>query len=301
MQQLMGSIRRQVGRALRSLGLDLSPRVGPDIDRKLQLLLMSEYRRCVSEGRQLPSFSDVEFASFSQNGEDGILLLLFAVLGATNKTVVEACAGDGIECNAANLIVNHGWSGLLFDGNAAALERGRRFYAKRSGGWRLRRLPPRLVSAWITADNINELIKENGVAGEIDLLSLDLDGVDYWIWKAMTAVSPRVVVLEYNNRWAANQSVTVPYRSDFLGTGVSVAGVGYFGASLMACTKLARLKGYRLVGANSPNTNAFFLRNDVGPEHFPEVTVESCLSAEYAIHQHREKYPLIADLPVEIV
>jgi len=267
----------------------------------MQLLLIADYRRCLSAGQSLPSFAESEFSSFSQNGEDGILLMLFAVIGAKNKVVVEVCAGDGIECNAANLIVNHGWAGLLFDGDDAALKRGREFYSSRSSGWRFRRLPPTLVSAWITADNINSLIKENGVVGEIDLLSLDLDGVDYWIWNAIDAVSPRVVVLEYNNRWDANQSVTVPYRPDFLGTGASVAGVGYFGASLLAFTRLARKKGYRLVGSNSPNTNAFFLRNDVGVEQFREVSVESCLTSDYAAFQHREKYPLIKNLPVESV
>lgn len=276
-------------------------RAGRDIDRQLQMSLAAEYRRCALTGHPLPSFAESEFSSFSQNGEDGILHLIFSVIGTTNKTAVEACAGDGIECNATNLIVNHGWAGLLFDGEAAALERGREFFALRHNGWRFRRIPPRLVAAWITSQNINALISENGVSGEIDLLSLDLDGVDYWIWKEISVIRPRVVVLEYNNRWSAEQSVTVPYQPDFVGSGASVSGDGYFGASLLAFAKLAQQKGYRLVGANSPNTNAFFIRNDVGGSHFPEVSVESCLSSDYAVAQRRDKYPLISHLPVEVV
>ena len=104
----------------------------------------------------MPSFEDTEFRAFSQNGEDGILLYVFSLIGMGGRRCVEICAGDGIECNTANLIVNHGWNGLLFDGDKRLIERGRAYYA-RLGGYVL--LPPRLVNAWITRDNINELIK----------------------------------------------------------------------------------------------------------------------------------------------
>jgi hypothetical protein len=301
LKKSVGRVGRAVLRASGVLGGQFESPSGRDLDRQMQMLLAAEYRRCVAERCPLPAFSDAEFSSFSQNGEDGILHLLFSVLGTTNKIAVEACAGDGIECNAANLIVNHGWSGLLLDGDSASLQRGREFYANRASGWRLRRIPPRLVAAWITAENINDLIFSNGVSSEIDLLSIDLDGVDYWIWKSLSVIAPRVVVVEYNNRWSASQSVTVPYRPDFVGHEASDIGEGYFGASLLAFTKLAAEKGYRLVGSNSPNTNAFFFRKDLGTEWFPEVSVESCLSSEYAKAQHRDKYPLISGRPVHEV
>jgi len=269
-----------------------------DHDRLLQILISQRYSQIVKSGGPLPSFRDVEFSSYSQNGEDGILLLIFSVVGAQTRRAVEICGGDGIECNLANLIINHGWSGLLFDGNKEAIEKGNTFYAQRTNAWRLHRLPPVLVHAWITTENVNDLIRQNGMSGEIDLLSLDMDGVDYWIWKAITCITPRVVVLEYNNRWNSELSVTVPDQKDFVGRGASEEGEGYFGASLLAFTKLAKEKGYRLVGANSPNTNAFFLRNDVGNGIFPEVSVNTCLSSEYAVFQQRTKYHLIKDLPV---
>lgn len=270
-------------------------------DRQLQILLVQTYRRAAKQGEALPSFADVEFSSYSQNGEDGILLLIFSVIGSQTKRVVEVCAGDGIECNAANLIINHGWSGVLFDGDADLIKRGKAFYAKRTNAWRFHRLPPMLVHSWLTAENVNDIIRENGVTGNTDLLSLDMDGIDFWIWKRLDCISPRVVVLEYNNRWTSQQSITVPYSVDFVGTGASVEGEGYFGASLPAFVKLGREKGYRLVGSNSPNTNAFFMRDDVGADFFPEVTAESCLSSDYAIHQHQTKFPLIKDKPVVYV
>lgn len=268
------------------------------LDRQLQILLSMHFRELAASGRSLPTFGEVEFSTCSQNGEDGILLFIFSIIGTTNKRVVEAAAGDGIECNAANLILNHGWEGLLLDGNAALIERGKAFYGQRNNAWRLRRLPPALIHAWIDRDNIDELIGSHGMAGPIDLLSLDMDGIDFWIWKAIQSAQPRVVVVEYNNRWSSDQSLTVPYARDFVGKGASVDGEGYFGASLKAFTCLAKEKGYRLIGANSPNTNAFFMKDDVGVDNFPEVSVESCLASAYAIHQHATKYPLIKNLPV---
>jgi len=295
---LLGYLSKAIDRLAGGIATRLSNVTHGDIDRQLQILLAHNYLQIVESGQTIPAFSDVEFCSYSQNGEDGILLLIFSAIGVKLKRVVEICAGDGVECNAANLIINHGWSGLLFDGDKSAIDYGKSFYARRTNAWRFRRLPPTLVHAWITAENVNELIEQNGLSGEVDLLSIDMDGVDFWIWKAITCITPRVVVLEYNNRWGADQSFTVPYASDFVGTGASVEGEGYFGASLMAFTRLAREKGYRLIGANSPNTNAFFMRRDVGTEIFPEATVESCLSSEYAVHQHQTKYPLIKDTPV---
>ncbi len=263
-----------------------------------QIELRLRYRDALARGVALPPFEDVEFRAFSQSGEDGILWFLFSVLGATTRKAVELCAGDGIECNTANLIVHDGFEALLVDGDGKLIDRGRRFY---DACPETRRVAPQLLNAWVTRDGVNDLVGGNGFRGEIDLLSLDLDGVDWWIWEALTVVTPRVVVLEYNNRWSAEQSVTVPYRDDFATSDPGPRAAGWFGASLPAFVKLGRAKGYRLIGANRVNTNAFFLRDDVGAELFPEVPAEDCLESVYARHQHATKYNLIRDLPVHLV
>ena len=181
-------------------------------DRVSQLILLNQYRDLVHWGKALPSFQDVEFRLFSQNGEDGILLYIFGLIGMGGRRCVEICAGEGIECNSANLIVNHGWNGLLFDGNDQLLEKGRAFYSNLGDTFSF---PPKLVNAWITRDNINELIKNNGFEGEVDLLSLDLDGVDYWVWEALDVIRPRVVIAEIQCLWGQDRAVTVPYAEDF--------------------------------------------------------------------------------------
>jgi hypothetical protein len=271
------------------------------LSREIQVSLMMQFKQMAAGRMPLPSFADVEFSCYSQNGEDGMLLYIFSLIGAKNKKTLEVCAGDGIECNSANLIINHGWDGLLFDGNEDAIRKGVAYYRGITNAWRLRRLPPKLVHAWITCDNIDKLISDNGFEGEIDLMTIDMDGNDFWVWQSIKCVNPRVVIVEYNNRWDSNDSVSVPYIEDFTAQDFSPSGSGYFGASLSAFNKLANIKGYRLIGANSPNTNAVFMRNDVGLEYFKEIPVDDCLSSDYAKNQNQTKLPLIKDKPIVLI
>lgn len=241
-----------------------------------QVLLTVLYRDRAERHLSLPSFDDVEFRAYSQNGEDGILLYLFALLGAPTKRCVEICAGEGFECNSANLIINHGWRALLVDGDEAKVQRAKDFYdPNRSTSW----FPPHIAHAWVTAENVDQYIRGYGFDGDIDLLSLDLDGNDYWIWKAMESVRPRVVVAEYNCAWGPTESRTVPYRADFTNPpkeGVPKSENLYFGASLAAMTKLARSKGLRLVGTQRWGFNAFFVREGIGEDLLPEVSPVEC-------------------------
>lgn len=238
------------------------------VNKGVQILLSLKYKELLERGTTLPTFQDVELRAFSQNGEDGILLYIFSLIGTTSKKCVELCAADGIECNTANLIINHGWDGLLFDGNEENISRGNRFYSnlKDTCIW-----PPKLVKAWITVENVNSLILENGFGGEIDFLSLDLDGVDYWIWKAIDCISPRVVVLEYQDIWGSQKAVTVPYQPNFKAEFNEFGSPDYSGASLAAFIKLGKEKGYRLVGCQRYGFNAFFIRSGVGEDIFPEI------------------------------
>lgn len=221
----------------------------------------------------LTGMDSAGFRCFSQSDEDGLLLYIFSLVGTTNKRVVEICAGDGIECNASNLIINHGWSGLLFDGSEQNIAAGDRFYARCRDTYSR---PPRLVHAWITAENVNELVSKQGYEGEIDLLSLDLDGMDYWVWKALTCINPRVVVLEFTALWGPHKAVTLPYRSNFRINWEREPWC--HGASLPAFVKLGRERGYRLVGTNRFGFNAIFVRADAGPDVLPEVSPIECFN-----------------------
>jgi hypothetical protein len=232
-----------------------------------QLIIKNQYKSLPREAVASYSFSEVGFRRYSQNAEDGILLFIFSVIGVTNKTVLEICGGDGIECNAANLVINHGWNAFLFDGDAERQKFGKTWYARHPDTFTF---PPRFINAWITKENIDQLITENEVSGEIDLLSLDLDGNDYWIWEGINCVRPRVVVAEIQCIWGNDKAVTIPYAPDFVAKFVDGFGV-YSGASLPAFVQLAKKKGYRFVGLEKFGFNAFFIREDVAPDVFPAV------------------------------
>jgi len=201
------------------------------VDQKTLSLL---YRQQYDSQAPPLSFRDVGFRVHSQHEEDGILLFIFSLIGTTNKKCVEICAGNGIECNTANLIINHRWIGLLCDGSESNVKSAKRFYATNPD---TKYWPPKILREWVTKGNVNGLIRENGFAGEVDLLSLDIDGIDYWLWEEISCISPRVVVLEFNHLWGPDASVTVPYRDDFVAE-FTRYGSDYAGASLRAFVKL---------------------------------------------------------------
>jgi hypothetical protein len=287
----MGQFRHDVAGVRSMLERSAGGTVGT-ADKVSQLILANQYRSLAALGKPLPSFEDTEFRAFSQNGEDGILLYIFSLIGMGGRRCVEICAGDGIECNTANLIVNHGWSGLLFDGDARLVERGRAYYSRLAD---TSALPPRLVNSWITRDNVNELIKTNGFPGTVDLLSLDLDGVDYWIWEAIDVIRPRVVIAEVQCIWGSDRAVTVPYSDQFKTPAIDRFLI-YSGASLPAFVKLSRKKGYRLVGVQRLGFNAVFIADGIGEELLPEVSVESCVDRPFVAWAQRELLPKVAGL-----
>jgi hypothetical protein len=190
---------------------------------------------------------------YSQNGEDGILLWLFSVIGTTNRKFVEFGVGDGRECNTRLLSSEWGWSGLQIEGEE-------RFAAEAN-----EIAPPgvKVICSYVSPENINALIENAGLEGDIDLLSIDIDGNDYWLWKAVNSVSPRAVVVEYNASYGPNAVIVPTYSSGPIPTfGDTIESKLKWGSSLAALSKLASDLGYKLIGCESSGVNAFFVRND---------------------------------------
>jgi len=202
-----------------------------------------------------------EFSVYSQNGEDGLLLSLIERTGAASKTFVEIGVEDGRECNTAILAFLLGWDGLMLEANPMGADAARRLAARLLARKRNRL---EIRQAFVTAENVNGLIEEAGLSGELGVLSIDVDGVDYWLWKAMRAVNPRLVVIEYNASFGATRAVTVPYTPDFRCPRERL-GSFYHGASLAALELLGRQLGYALVAVESAGVNAFFVRQDLCP------------------------------------
>jgi len=185
----------------------------------------------------------------SQNEEDGIAIALLKAAGVTSRTFVEIGSG-GTGGNSAVVAFDLGWRGLMVDASSGALRNLRNLLSSNP--------QVTFVRSFVTSANINDLLREHGMTGEVDLMSIDIDSCDYWLLEALEACSPRVLIMEYNALFGAKRAVTLPNAPP-----PADRPKGYFGASLAALEKMATKKGYRLVLCEEKGVNAFFLRNDV--------------------------------------
>lgn len=258
-----------------------------------QIQLALKYKELATSGAPLPAYRDVGFRVFCDADEDGILLYLLSLVGSGRKQLIELGSASVHASNSSNLILHHAWSGLLVDADETGVTSARAAYES------LGVIPPTMVSAWLTAENVNDVIREHGPAGEVDLMSIDVDGNDYWLWRAIDVVTPRVVVIEYQDIIGPERSITVPYDPEFSLDRYDVNKIrnNYVGASLRAMVKLGGAKGYRLVATNSYGFNAFFVRQDLAPDLLPEISVEEGFPHAWNEYGRRERWPLVADMP----
>lgn len=207
----------------------------------------------------------------SQGGEDGILLRIFERIGAGNRYFVEFGAWDGVHLsNTANLRLHHGWSGLLMEGS------------DRADGTLVRR-------ERVDAENVEALFDRYGVPLDFDLLSIDIDGNDYWVWKAIERYRPRVVIVEYNVFFQPAVAKTIAYDA---GHAWDKERFGlYHGASLAAFDKLAREKGYALAWTEPYCPNAIFVRAPLIPADVTLPTLAEWTRWDWPEDGYREPTP----------
>lgn len=220
----------------------------------------------------VPGLGRYEYSWLSQNGEDGILRYLFDEIGYESRWFVEFGFGAA-QCNALRLMLKEDFRGLLMDGSGENVDCF--IYAAKQHG--IDRVTA--VQTFITRGNLESLIRDNGVPRDIDLLSLDVDGNDYWFWETLECVSPRVVCIEYNAGIGPELALTVPYDDSFERYSKHASGF-FYGASLAALQSLGQRKGYYLIGCDSTGTNAFFLRDDV------KIDGVTALTAREAFRPH---------------
>lgn len=201
------------------------------------------------QGKQLDKLSDASYDVFTYHGEDGILLYLLSQLKEVPAVFIDIGAGDCIKSNCANLVTHFGWSGTFIDKDKNQLSVGQRFYqASKAQGIRF-------VETEVTVGNVNQLITEAAAHSNIGLLSIDIDGNDYWIWKAIDVMQPSIVLIEAKVEFGLH-SLVVPYGPN----NHRSVNKEYNGASVEAIRKLGEAKGYKLVGANKQGYNLFFVR-----------------------------------------
>jgi hypothetical protein len=197
-----------------------------------------------------PGLAGHELKVFSQNGEDGVLAEILHRTGTTTRWFVEFGIGGGLEGNSVLLADVHAWEGLFIEGSPELHDQ---LHDKYEAVDRVR-----VTRALVTAENVESLFEAAGVPTDLDLLSIDIDGNDYWVWKAVERYRPTVVVVEYNGALDPAARLVQPYEPE-----QGWDGTDFYGASLGALDELGAAKGYRLVHADLTGTNAFFVREDL--------------------------------------
>jgi glycosyltransferase involved in cell wall biosynthesis len=235
-----------------------------DTDRSIYLAIAELQRRHSQIGSHSgrPSgtraLSGFELRAFSQNGEDGVIAEILRRTGAHTRTFVEFGVESGREGNCVYLADVAGWRGLFMEADELMY---RVLEAKYSAQENVR-----TIRARVTPENIVDLLARGMVVTEPDVLSIDVDGQDYWIWEAIEGYRPRVVIVEYNSALDPRRRLVQPNQPDR-----SWDGTDYFGASLGALQALAERKGYQLVHTDLSGANAFFVRSDLAAGTFPAV------------------------------
>ncbi len=198
---------------------------------------------------------------YSQNDEDGIIQEIFRRVGTGSRTFVEIGVGNGMQNNSLYWL-KQGWRGAWVEGNG---ENARFIRQAFSGTLAQRQL--HFQEAMVSAENINALIAATPFHGrEIDLLSIDIDGNDYYVFERLDALDARVVIIEYNAKFPPPARWRVPYAPDFAWDGTD-----RFGASLQSMADLFEKRRYALVACNVTGSNAFFVRQDLVGDRFPCV------------------------------
>lgn len=234
---------------------------------QVKLMIGKHEARLVSQ-KTYKNIQDAEFKVFSQFGSDGIIQYLIQKVKIPNKTFIEFGVGDYSESNTRFLLMNNNWKGLIIDMDSSHQE-----YLKSNLGKDIfYRHDITAVTKHLTLKNINQTFADNGFTGDIGLLCIDVDSIDYWMLEAISAVSPRILIVEYNSTFGDKYSVTVPNKDNFDREKEHYSHL-YFGASLRAIVTLAKKKGYVFIGSNSAGTDAFFLRRNVS-KGFLELTAE---------------------------
>ena len=269
-------------------------------DTETSLVLQGKILSELNRNKSSKNIQDYEFKVFSQNGEDGIIQFLIQNTEIKNKIFVEFGVETYKEANTKFLLLNNGWSGLIIDGDKDAMEK----IASSDLHWKY---DLKSIGNFITKDNINEIIKSAGIEGEIGLLSVDIDGNDYWVFENIDCINPQILIMEYNSIFGDTHKISVPYDENFVRSQKHYSNL-YYGASIAALCDIANKKGYDLVGSNSFGNNLFFIRHDCNKLKIKLTPKEAYVKSKFresrdengklTFLSHKEGLELIKNEPV---
>ena len=253
------------------------------------------------QGKLASNDKNEEYKVFSEWGGDGIIQFLINNLNIQEKTFIEFGVENYTESNTRYLLMHDNWTGLVIDGGADNID-----YIKRDPiYWRYNLTA---VQAFITRENVNDIFLQHGMSGHIGLLSIDIDGNDYWVWDAINVVDPDIVICEYNSRFGKDRAVTIPYDPTWTRFKVEKSEI-YFGASIRALVALGQRKGYALVAGNQNANDLFFVKRSLLNDIVRPCTIDEAYhvnlfrdardaAGKLLFLNHEQEQEIIAKCPV---
>jgi hypothetical protein len=266
------------------------------LDQVAQSSLVSQWANVVP-ARASSLLPLVGFSSFSQFEEDGQILFILTVVGGTNRVCVELGAGAADQNMTSNLIVNHGWQGFLYDGSATNVASGTSFFDARDSLL----IKPRFRQLWLEAATVEKELLDDGVPNDPDFMSIDVDGNDWWLFRALKRIRPRLLVVETHDIIPLPLRLTVPYYPDFCAWNGQWGPPDFRSASLGAWVEMMNSRGYRLIGSHRYGFNAYFMRDDVGVDAFPRLSPEVVHNNVWSAYGQRERWPRVRECAWEEV
>ena len=232
-----------------------------------------------------------EFKVYSQWGDDGIIQFLVNKLKIVNRTFIEFGVEDFTESNTRFLLIKDNWSGFVIDSSDKHIDK----INRNISNWKY---DFKAHNEFITARNINSILELSNFDKDLGLLSIDIDGNDFYILEAITEYTPRILICEYNSLFGDKRKITVPYQENFSRTKFHFSNL-FYGASLPALNYISEIKGYKLVGTNSHGVNAYFVREDLIPKNFPDFTLEEVFT-QRKFRESRDKNGKLDLLDIEV-
>jgi len=254
-----------------------------------------------NNSREELDLQSYEFKIFSQWGEDGIIQRLIRVVPIKYQTFIEFGVEDFSESNCRFLLMNNNWRGFVVDGSQKKIRRLRASHYF----WKHQL---EAESIFLNVQNINAVLARSGFDEDLGILSVDVDGIDYYLIKEISGFRPRILICEYNAVFGPSRKISVPYDPYFARPEKHFSHL-YFGASLAALHFVAEQKGMSLVGTNQAGVNAFFVRNDLLGKSLRKLTPEEAFTDSMARESRdsdgnlsfiggRDRQNLIRGLPV---
>ena len=247
-------------------------------DVEINKMLLGKMAANLNESRVELILSDIqkaEFKVFSQFGDDGIIQFLINYLEIEEKSFIEFGVENYSESNTRFLLMNNNWRGLIMDASTSNVQ-----YITNTGYYWQHELTAKPL--FVTKENINAFISDNGYNGAVGLLSIDIDGNDYWIFKEIDVIKPIIVIVEYNAVFGSDKAWTIPYDEKFTRTEKHFSNL-YWGSSILSLCDVAAEKGYIFIGTNSAGNNAYFVRKDKSKGLIPLAAREG-----YSVSRYRK-------------